>query len=334
VGPTTRIEDVCAAAQRVVPQLRAQGAQVVIALTHLEMRQDQQLARCAPVDLIIGGHDHLRLEDRTGPAPIFKVAADALELGRVTLEVEARTGKVRHVDWQVLAVTPQVPEDAAFSAALRKYDVLLAELARPVGRTEVALDARSTSNRTGETNLGSFIADTMREAAEADVALVNGGFIRADAVISPGVLTQRDMLAIIPYRDEVVRLRVTGATLRAALENGVSLSAEDTRPGRFPQVSGLRFAFDPSRPKGQRILQVEVGGRPLDDAAHYTLATLRFLASGKDGYTMLRDAPVTPVRQGVAPIDLLGTAIARRSPIAPKADGRIQRMGPSPAPTP
>jgi 2',3'-cyclic-nucleotide 2'-phosphodiesterase (5'-nucleotidase family) len=327
MGPDTRIDDFCATARRVVPELRARGAQLVVALTHLEYTQDQRFARCAPVDLIIGGHDHARFEDRASGAPIFKVAADALELGRVTLDVEARTGAVRHVGWEVLPVTEQVPDDPAFAEAMRKYDVLTADLARPVGTTEVELDARGAAVRTGETNLGSFIADTLREAAGADVALVNGGFIRGDAVLTPGLLTRRDMLAILPFGDEVVLLDVSGATLLAALENGVSLSAEDPRPGRFPQVSGLRFSFDPSRPKGQRVVQVTVGGKELREDVTYTLATMKFLAGGKDGYTMLKDAPSRPaLKDGHTPRDVLSAAIAAESPISPEVDGRIQRV--------
>lgn len=328
VGPDTRIDDFCATARRVVPEMRAKGAQLVVALTHLENEQDQQLARCAAVDLIIGGHDHARFEDRASGAPIFKVAADALELGRVTLDVDARTGAVRHVGWEVLSVTDTVAEDPAFTEAMHQYDVLLAELSTPVGASEVVLDARSASNRTSETNLGSFIADTLREAAGADVALVNGGFIRADTLFTPGVLTRRDMLAILPFRDEVVVLDVSGATLRAALENGVSLIGGDARPGRFPQVSGLRFTFDPSRPQGQRVLEVTVGGQPLREDGQYTLATLRFLAAGRDGYTMLKGVTPRPaLKDGRPPVEVLSSAVTNESPIAPEADGRIHRLG-------
>ncbi|XXF80063.1 bifunctional UDP-sugar hydrolase/5'-nucleotidase [Myxococcaceae bacterium GXIMD 01537] len=328
VGPDTRIDDFCATAQREVPRLRAQGAQLVVALTHLDNAQDQQFARCAAVDLIIGGHDHARFEDRASGAPIFKVAADALELGRVTLDVGARTGKVHNVAWEVIPITDQVPEDETFASSLRHYDALMAELSRPVGTTEVLLDARNTATRTGETNLGSFIADTLREAAGADVALVNGGFIRADTLFTPGVLTRRDMLAILPFRDEVVVVDVSGATLRKALENGVSLSAEDARPGRFPQVSGLRFSFDASRPKGQRVLEVTVAGKPLREDAIYSLATLRFIAGGKDGYSMLKGAPTRPaLKDGRPPVEVLSTAVTTESPIAPEADGRIHRLG-------
>jgi 2',3'-cyclic-nucleotide 2'-phosphodiesterase (5'-nucleotidase family) len=214
---------------------------------------------------------------------------------------------------------------------MSKYDGLLAELSRPVGRTEVVLDARSTSTRTGETNLGSFVADTLRKAAGSDVALVNGGFIRADTVFTPGVLTRRDMLSILPFPDDVVVVDVSGTTLRAALENGVSLSAEEAKPGRFPQVSGLRFTFDTSRPKGQRVQQVTVGGKPLQDGATYTLATLRFIAAGKDGYTMFKGAPQRPaLKDGRHPLEVLSSALAEESPISPEVDGRIHRLDSEP----
>nr|WP_253816718.1 5'-nucleotidase [Myxococcus xanthus] len=113
------------------------------------------------------------------------------------------------------------------------------------------------------------------------------------------------------------------------MENGVSLSREDSRPGRFPQVSGLEFTFDSDRPAGQRVLGVTVGGRPLDKAATYRLATLSFLASGKDGYDMLRNQPSTPARvTGNSPLDVLAEAFrtGRPSPHA-QADGRISRLG-------
>src|SRR6185503_12178387 len=120
----------------------------------------------------------------------------------------------------------------------RKYANLLTELARPVGRTSVALDARSKENRTRETNVGNFIADAFRKATAADIGFMNGGSVRADSIIAPGKLTQRDLLSMLPFKNKLVKIEVTGATLRAALEHGVSRSTGNTEPGEFPQVSG------------------------------------------------------------------------------------------------
>jgi 5'-nucleotidase len=328
VSQDTNIRDLCATARPVVSRLRAQGATVLIALTHLEMAQDRELARCVPVDVIIGGHDHERIEDRSTGTPIFKVAADAVELGRLTLEVDGRSGAVRKLDWTVVPVTSAVPEDPAFAEAMRRYEPIVTELAQRVGRTPVPLDARKKAVRSQETNLGSLIADALREAAGTDVTLVNGGAIRGDTVFPAGELTRRELLSIFPYADKLVRLQVPGATLQAALENAVSRSAEDPEPGRFLQVSGLRFAFDASRPRGERVLCVTVGGKPLSPTATYTVATPSFLAGGKDGYEMFRGLTATSALPGDrAPREVLGDALRTGKPVPMrKGDGRIQRL--------
>ncbi|NTX59592.1 bifunctional metallophosphatase/5'-nucleotidase [Myxococcus sp. CA051A] len=328
-GPDTQFGDICAAAKDAVAKLREAGAKVVVGLTHLPLEQDRQLAKCVKVDVILGGHDHVGAADRTTGTPIFKVPAEAEELGRLSLDVDPATGTVRKVSWTRIPVTKKVPEDAEFNEAMKAYGPLFARLAEPVGRTPVALDARSTQVRTRETNLGSFVADAFREAAGADVAVVNGGALRADTVLPAGVMTRRDLHSLMPYTDELVVVELRGATLRAALENGVSLAREDSRPGRFLQVSGMRFTFDPRKPAGARVVDVKVHGKPLDAEATYRLATLSFLTSGKDGYDVLKGQPTTPaLKDGRSPLDVLADAFKSGKP-APraKAEGRITRLG-------
>ena len=127
---------------------------------------------------------------------------------------------------------------------------------------------------------------------------------------------------------QLVRLQVPGTTLLAALENAVSKSAEDPEPGRFLQVSGLRFAFDVNRPKGQRVLCVTVNGKPLSPTATYSVATLSFLAGGKDGYEMFRGLDTgAALQDDRTPREVLGDALrtGKPSPLR-KGDGRIQRL--------
>ncbi|MEA2176020.1 MAG: 5-nucleotidase / UDP-sugar diphosphatase [Blastocatellia bacterium] len=327
-GPDVDFLDPCATARQLVPQIRAQGAQVVIALTHLSMREDKELARCADVDLIIGGHEHTLLESMAGHAPIFKMTSDARELGRIDLNISQTTGKLESIDWKVIPVTGEVQEDPQFAEIYRKYGGLLAELNERVGHTDVELDAKSEASRSRETNVGDFIADAYRKAVGADVSLFNGGSIRADSLIARGDLTKRDVLSILPFKNRVVKLEVTGATLRAALEHGVSRSAEDKEPGRFPQVSGLRFSFDASRAAGSRVTSVTINGQPLDDKKMYTLAAPTFIAKdGGDGYAMFQGAQFL-VQPDAGPIDsdILRAAIAAVKTIAPQTDGRIQRQ--------
>jgi 5'-nucleotidase len=202
---------------------------------------------------------------------------------------------------------------------------LLKELAQAVGRTAVELDARSAAGRTQETNVGNFIADSFRTATGADVGLMNGGSIRADEIISPGTLTKREVLSILPFKNRVIKLELTGAMLRAALEHGVARSAEDKEPGRFPQVSGVRFTFDARRPAGSRIVDLTVNGKPVEN---YTLATSDYVGiDGGDGYAVFKEARLLiPREQAQFDSDVLRAAIAAKKVIAPKIEGRIKRL--------
>lgn len=327
-GPDVEFLNPCETARKIIPEIHAQGAKVVVALTHLSMSEDKQVARCADVDAIIGGHEHTLLESASGGAPIFKMTADARELGQIDLNISKDTGALESIDWRVIPVTEQTKEDPQFATLYRKYGGLLKELARVVGRSTVALEARSAVGRREETNVGDFIADAFRLATKSDVALVNGGSIRADELINAGTLTNRDVLSILPFKNRVVKLELTGATLRQALEHGVARSAEDAEPGRFPQVSGLRFSFDARRPAGSRVVEVTVNGKPLVDSQKYTLATSDYVGlDGGDGYAMLKTGRVLiPRERAQFDSDVVRAAIMARKLISPKTDGRVKRL--------
>jgi 5'-nucleotidase len=115
--------------------------------------------------------------------------------------------------------------------------------------------------------------------------------------------------------------------LRAALEHGVSRSAEDSEPGGFPQVSGVQFSFDASRSPGARLVDVKVNGLPLDDAKKYTLTTTTFIGlDGGDGYSMFKGATVIiPPDRAPIDVDVVRKALGTRA-IAPKVEGRIKRL--------
>jgi len=325
-GDNVEFRNPCDTAKEIVSELHGQGVKVVVALTHLSMREDKEVARCSGVNLIVGGHEHTLLESHAGNAPIFKMTSDARELGRIDLNISP-TGELESIDWKVIPVDTTTPEAPEFAAIYRKYAGLLAELAKPIGSTRVALDARSKENRTRETNVGNFITDAFRKVTVADIGFMNGGSVRADSIIGPGKLTQRDLLSILPFKNKLVKIEVTGATLRAALEHGVSRSAEDSEPGGFPQVSGIQYSFDANRPPGSRIIEAKVNGLPLDDTKKYTLTTTTFIAlDGGDGYAMFKGSTVViPPDRTPTDAEALKKAMGTR-PIAPKVEGRIKRL--------
>jgi 5'-nucleotidase len=327
-GPDVEFRGACETAKQIVPQIRAAGAQAIVALTHLSMKEDKELARCAEgIDVIIGGHEHTLLQSSSGGTPIFKMTADARQMGRIDLNIDPKTGKVESIDWQIIPVNAGTAEDPQFASVTTKYATRLAELASRVGRSDVPLDVRSAVNRTEETNIANFVADAFRKAAGADVALVNGGSLRADTVISAGEISLRDVLSILPFNNELSKIEVTGDVLLQALEHGVSRSAPGAEPGRFPQVSGIRYSFDTTLLPGVRVKDVTVGGKPLDPKKTYTLVTTSYVAGGGDQYAMFKGARSLPIGK-LVDSEVLRKAIASVKSIAPQKDGRVRQLDP------
>jgi 5'-nucleotidase len=133
---------------------------------------------------------------------------------------------------------------------------------------------------------------------------------------------------MLPFKNKLVKIEITGATLRAALEHGVSRSAEDAEPGGFPQVSGIQFSFDATRKPGERIVDLKINGQPLNETRTYTLGTTTFIGlDGGDGYAMLKGATVvTPPERLPLDSEAVQRAISSVRSIAPKVEGRIKRL--------
>ena len=178
--------------------------------------------------------------------------------------------------------------------------------------------------RSEETAIGDFFADAMRAAAGADVAIINGGGIRGNRSYAPGTtLTRKDIAKELPFNNQLVTLELSGADLRAALENAVWLIGKDA--GRFAQISGARIVVRRDAVPGSRLVSIEVGGKPLDDTKLYKVATIDFLARGKDGYVALaRGKPLVSDLEGPLLTNVIIDAIEKAGAIAPVVDGRIR----------
>ena len=179
--------------------LRQAGADVIIALTHLTIDEDRQLARQVPgISLILGGHEHDPITWYEDNTLIHKSGYDAHYLGCIDLVMDkTTTEKGPRVtvtpSWRMLAnhgITP----DPEVAARVAEYTAKLdSELAQPLGE-QTALDSQRGEVRTRETTMGNLVADALREAM-AEAVLINGGGIRGDRLYEPGtVLTRRDIL--------------------------------------------------------------------------------------------------------------------------------------------
>ena len=319
------VETAAAQAER----LRAAGAHLVVALAHTDVAEDEALLRQGAVDVLLSGDDHRLRLDYDGRVLFAESAqqADWVTVIDLTLdEVESRGRKRFAWSPAFRAVhTGRVDPDPTLAKAVRAYGERLSrELDGEIGTTETEIDSRRAVVRTRETAIGNLVADAMRLAVDADVALTNGGGIRANKVYPPGTtLTRRDILSELPFGNKTVLLELSGAELRAALENG--FSGIEKTAGRFPQVSGIEVVYDLRRPAGERVVEIRRDGAALDPEATYTLATNDFMARGGDGYHVLGGRkPLIEARAGKLVAAQVIDYIAARGVISPRVEGRLR----------
>jgi 2',3'-cyclic-nucleotide 2'-phosphodiesterase (5'-nucleotidase family) len=329
-GPEIKFAPVLASATAAVKQLKEQGADVIVAMTHLTLAEDRELAaKVKGIDIILGGHDHDPMNIYENGVFLFKTGHDAHYLGVAEFDVEKKQTDrgprvtVRPTTWKFVT-TAGVAPDPQIAAIVKKHeDKLDQDLKVPVGKTDVELDSRRATVRQKEAAIGNLFADAIRAVTKADLAITNGGGIRGDRTYDPGTtLTRKDIFTELPFGNIVVLIELGGAEIRQALEEGVS-QYED-KAGRFPHVSGITFAFDPKRPKGSRVLEVTVGGKPLDPAAKYRVATNDYMYEGGDGYASLTKGKAIIDKSGGALMaSVVMDYVQARGSVAPKVEGRI-----------
>ena len=313
------------AARMAVAQLRQEGAQLIVALTHMNLAEDQQLVReVRGLHLVLGGHEHIPITVYERGVLILKAGSDAEFLGVADLDVVIEKGRTTAVPSWRLVANYGVVADPAVQTLVRKYEQQLErEMGQPIGTTETAMDSHAATVRLGEAAIGNLVADAIRGATGADVALVNGGGLRGNKDYPAGAtISARDIFSEMPFGNVVLVLEAKGSDIKAMLEHGLSRAGQEF--GGFPQISGVKVVFDPAKPAGQRIESVLVGEWALDPNRIYRLAVNDFLAAGGDGYAMLQnlkrivDTNAGPLMAGVV-ID----HIKQKGTIAPRVEGRI-----------
>jgi 2',3'-cyclic-nucleotide 2'-phosphodiesterase (5'-nucleotidase family) len=318
-------EDAVATARLLVAELRPR-ADLVVALTHLGIEEDEKLAAAVPgIDVIVGGHSHAKVEQpgQVGATLVLQAFERGVFLGRLDLEVT--DGRVTAHRYRLVPVTPECGEDPAVAALVAGYVRQLGDrMNEPVGAAVGDLEGGKDETRSRETGLGDLVADAMREASGADVALINGGTIRAG--IPAGPVTLGTLYDVLPFDNWLISFAVTGRELRESLETG--LARVEVRDGGFPQVSGMAYVFDPKAPAGARLVSVSVGGAPLEETRRYVLATHDFLAAGGNGYTVFAGRDPVFNDSGRWLRDVLAEWWRRRGSVSYATDGRIAEARP------
>ncbi|MBO8161240.1 MAG: bifunctional UDP-sugar hydrolase/5'-nucleotidase [Thermosipho sp. (in: Bacteria)] len=294
-------------AKELVPELRKQ-ADVVVALTHLGMGMEhagnyttsEQLAAAVDgIDVIIDGHSHTKLEE----AKVINntIVVQAWEWGKIVgkLELDVENGKIENWKWTPIPVNLKIykgkdengnsiyefvgkPYEEAISikVPLDVFKKMGAErLDTVIGETKVLLDGERAHVRSGDTNLGHLITDAMIWKTGADVALQNGGGIRAS--IEPGKITIRDILTVLPFGNTVYVMKLKGSELMKVLEYAATIPEGK---GAFLHVSGLTWKSEEGK-----VVEALINGEPIDPEKVYIVVTNNYMAGGGDGYSMLKE---------------------------------------------
>ena len=302
-------QDAVAYAKREAAALKAEGCDVVIALSHT-LDPKNVAAQVDGVDLWLCGHEHIELSESVttpdGSKTYVSESGHYLNsVGLIDLNcIMDEDGSV-HVDYEKTSVDYEAaqnyPKDASVTAVL---DTIKAEneteLNRVIGTSPVELDGVWEHIRIGQTNLGNVITDAYLLATGADIAFENAGGIRAS--IAAGTVTYGDVINVSPYGNYVVTKKLTGAQIKEMLETSLTIQKNciaandsgewDAWPndsGSYLQVGGITVRYDPAQPAGARVLSVQKDGQELDDTKEYTVAVNNYLA-GSDSYPQLADA--------------------------------------------
>lgn len=275
----------------------ADKTDIIIALTHIGLDESsvitsKKLAESVEgIDVIIDGHSHTVLESgmTVNNTLIAQTGNYDKNLGFINIQI--KDGKI--TDKKAELLSAEKAKEIALDTNISSYiDTIKKEnepvFAKVVAKTDIALDGARENVRTKETNLGNLSADAVRNAAGSDIGLVNGGNIRTS--IPVGDITFGKVAELFPFGNTVQVKKITGTDLLKVLEQ--SVSGYPATQGGFLQVSGLTFNFDASKEKGSRVIEINVGGKPLEKNKEYTVAINDFLGIGGDGYEVFKSYPV------------------------------------------
>lgn len=337
-------KDVIESSKSLISELRRQ-ADVVIALTHLgffaesgggyNSAGDLKLAEDVNgIDVIVGGHSHTVVEEAKiiNDTIIVQAGDWSKYVGRLDLTIDIEKDKITDYGYKIIPVNMKkrikykdqkyymyvdngyLEDNRIIKAGepfIEQADELLSQ---PVGKALVKLIGDRETVRSQETNLANLITDAMRAKTKADIAFQNSGGIRSD--IAPGEITYRDILKVQPFGNTLVLLNMTGKEIMDVLGYAATIQPGN---GAFLQVSGLKWTINKGIPE-----DVIIGDSPLNISKTYKVVTNNFMASGGDGYKMLKE--IENIDTGFVDADSLKEYIEMLSAVEPKVEGRLTQI--------
>ncbi|MEG0516576.1 MAG: bifunctional UDP-sugar hydrolase/5'-nucleotidase [Cetobacterium sp.] len=235
-----------------------------------------------------------------------------------------KDGKIKQ-SLEFLPVDSSVPSDKEMLKLEEFYkEKLDRDLGTVIAKNNVKLDSGFGENhhaRYEESNIGNIIADAYKNHFNTEIAFMNGGGIRAN--IESGDFRLRDAISILPFSNKVGAFKYSGKTIVEALEHGVS--SVDKKAGRFLQVAGMEYSYNPKDEVGSRVSNVTVNNKPIELETIYTVALPLYIKNGGDGFQMLKNTVGTVEIDSEKNIDsdIFIDYVKKIKVLNPKLEGRI-----------
>lgn len=284
-------------AKKQVEELKAKGADIIVALAHIGTDESSEIVstmiakEVEGIDIIIDGHSHSNYPtgfEADNGTLIVSTGEYGANLGQVIITFNKDTNKITN---KIASLIPKAtaatlnPDEIVAQKIEEINEAQNAVLSKVVGVSKVVLDGARENVRTGETNLGNLITDAMLYVTGAEIAITNGGGIRA--TINAGEITKQDVVSVLPFGNFIVTKYLTGAQIKDILEHGVK--DYPATAGHFPHVAGINFVFDAEKAPGERIVSIKINGKDIDMDAKYLVAANDFMAAGGDDYPHFKD---------------------------------------------
>ncbi len=319
-------EDVNKTAGKYLPEIRENGAEFIVVLSHLGDKFDEKLARSVNgIDVIVGGHSHTDIfkPKEINGTLIVQAGTQGKKVGNLNLSVDSETKKVIKYENNLIPVT-----DKDFQADPEVEKIIAPvvneakeKLSIHVGTTQV--DLTHDRKKVLETIMGNVLTDAMKEVSGADIAMQNSGGIRDQ--IMEGEITYGDLYRVLPFDKYMVTMELTGKQVTTLLENSAQRNKGNL------QVSGITMDIEPKKPQGEKVSNIKINGIPLESDKTYKVATDDFLAGGANGYTTF--AGGKNQEYGKLTVDILKDYIEKHSPLTSqnaKIEGRLNFLSPPP----
>ena len=312
--------DEAATANALVPALKAQGADAIVLLIHQGGKPSENfqqtgcegltggilpiMDRLDPdISIVVSGHTHYayacELERGGAKRLLTSAGRNGYLVTDIRLTYDPVSRSVTQRSTINVPVKPAQGSDEAVASLVAKYSAAAAPAAaRPVGKLKgnapysEVYDESPASNLIADAQLG---ATRARDRGNADISFINSSGVRTS--ITPatnGIVTYGQIFAAQPFGNNLVVKSLTGAQLKALLEQQFVVEHGKTEVGSLLVPSAnFRFSYDLSRPEGERIVTMALNGKPIRPDAVYRVSVNNFLASGGDGFSVLNEGTDT-----------------------------------------